>query len=84
MNHSLIRKCVLLLNTSTYEEREKNKGEKRVKTRREFGKRRQNDDMPSFPFMDDHGVLVKENRRKIPDRRIAQITPEQPIHADRG
>jgi hypothetical protein len=41
-----------------------------MKNRRaKYDKRRQRYEMPTVPFMDDHGVMVSENRRKLPDRR---------------
>ena len=38
--------------------------------------RRQNKEMPRFPFRDSNGVVVKECRRKNPDRRIGNIEAE--------
>ena len=48
-----------------------------MKSRRKFGDRRQNETMPNVPFKDSKLVTVWECRRKIPDRRKANITPEQ-------
>lgn len=62
---------------STYEERRLTSEEKAMKSKRvKHCKRRQRDDMPSIPFKDDHGVIVTENRRKIPDRRSYNIDTE--------
>jgi hypothetical protein len=41
-----------------------------------LGDRRQNNDMPSFPFKDSNGATVRECRREIPDRRINSIQAE--------
>jgi len=38
--------------------------------------RRQNKDMRRVPFKDSNGATIKECRRKIPDRRIANIQVE--------
>lgn len=35
--------------------------------------RRQNRDMPRTPFKDSNGLVIKECRRKTPDRRIGNI-----------
>ena len=57
--------------SSAYEGRKITSEDIAMKSKRAtFSKRRQRDDAPSFPFMDDHGVTVTEDRRKIPDRRI--------------
>jgi hypothetical protein len=42
----------------------------------QFGDRRQNEDMPRFPFKDSNGATITECRRKIPDRRINNIQAE--------
>jgi len=44
--------------------------------RSEFGKRRQNECMLRVPFKDSHGAIIKECRRKIPDRRLSNIQVE--------
>jgi hypothetical protein len=49
-----------------------------MKNRRKFGDRRQNETMPNVPFKDSKLITVWECRRKIPDRRKANITPEKP------
>jgi hypothetical protein len=41
--------------------------------RRRNDDRRQNSDMPSFPFKDSSGATIRECRRKIPDRRINDL-----------
>jgi hypothetical protein len=41
--------------------------------RSQFGDRRQNGEMPRFPFKDSSGVTIKECRRKIPGRRMNRI-----------
>ena len=41
--------------------------------RLQFGNRRQNNVIPRVPFKDSNGATIKENRRKIPDRRISNI-----------
>jgi len=38
--------------------------------------RRQNNNMPGVPFKDSNGATIKECRRRIPDRRIANIQVE--------
>jgi hypothetical protein len=38
-----------------------------------FGDRRQGKPMPRVPFKDSDGATIKENRRKIPDRRAGNI-----------
>ena len=38
--------------------------------------RRQNKDMPNFPFKDSNGLIIMECRRKTPDRRIGKIEAE--------
>jgi len=47
-----------------------------VNKRSEFGDRRQDKDMPKAPFNDSNGATIMECRRKIPDRRIANIQVE--------
>ncbi|MGH1538020.1 MAG: FHA domain-containing protein [Gammaproteobacteria bacterium] len=44
-----------------------------IKERRAIEDRRVADDEPPFPFFDNEQTLVRENRRKIPDRRINNI-----------
>ena len=59
--------------SSAYEGRKITSEDKAMKSKRaNYAKRRQVDDAPSFPFKDDHGVTVTENRRKVPDRRATQ------------
>ena len=41
-----------------------------------LGDRRQNNVMPNVPFKDSKGSTIKESRRRIPDRRIANIQVE--------
>ena len=41
-----------------------------------IGDRRQNNDIPKVPFKDGNGSIIKECRRRIPDRRIANIQVE--------
>ena len=38
-----------------------------------FRERRHDNDMPRVPFKDSNGVIIKECRRKSPDRRISNI-----------
>jgi hypothetical protein len=38
--------------------------------------RRQNNAIPGTPFKDSNGTIIKECRRKIPDRRIGNIEAE--------
>ena len=38
--------------------------------------RRQNNDMPKVPFKDSNGSIIKQSRRKIPDRRLNNIQAE--------
>jgi len=38
--------------------------------------RRQDRAMPKVPFKDSNGTTIKENRRKIPDRRLHNIYAE--------
>jgi len=38
--------------------------------------RRQNKTMPRVPFRDSTGVIIRECRRKTPDRRIGNIVVE--------
>ena len=47
-----------------------------INKRSEFGDRRQDKDMPRVPFKDSNGATIKECRRKITDRRIANIQSE--------
>jgi hypothetical protein len=42
----------------------------------QFKDRRQNWGMPKVPFKDSDGATIKENRRKIPCRRIEDIHVE--------
>jgi hypothetical protein len=42
-------------------------------TRAKFYKRRQNEDMLRVPFKDDRGATIIECRRRITDRRIANV-----------
>ena len=44
--------------------------------RSKFSDRRQNSEMPRFPFKDSSGVIIKECRRKIPGRRMNHIQGE--------
>jgi len=44
--------------------------------RLEFSDRRHEENMPRVPFKDSNGATIKECRRKIPDRRIANIQVE--------
>jgi len=44
--------------------------------RSELSNRRHKTDMPSVPFKDSNGATITECRRKIPDRRIANIQSE--------
>ena len=41
-----------------------------------FSDRRLRKDMPTAPFKDSNGVIVKECRRKIPGRRMNKIQGE--------
>jgi hypothetical protein len=47
-----------------------------INKRSEFGDRRYQEDMLRVPFKDSHGVMIKECRRKIPERRIGNIQAE--------
>jgi hypothetical protein len=42
----------------------------------QLGYRRENKDVPRFPFKDSNGATIKECRRKIPGRRISNIQGE--------
>jgi len=42
----------------------------------QFGDRRENSAMPRVPFKDSSGAIIKECRRKIPDRRVSNIQSE--------
>ena len=44
-----------------------------INERRELGDRRITDNDPPFPFFDSEQTLVRENRRRMPDRRINNI-----------
>lgn len=44
--------------------------------RSEFSNRRHKADMPRVPFKDSNGATITECRRKIADRRIANIQSE--------
>ena len=44
-----------------------------INERRTLDDRRQSGDAPPFPFFDSDQTLVRENRRRIPDRRINNI-----------
>jgi hypothetical protein len=44
-----------------------------INERRTLEDRRESDDAPPFPFFDSEQTLVRENRRRIPDRRINNI-----------
>ena len=44
-----------------------------INERRALDDRRRSDNSPPFPFFDSEQTLVRENRRKIPDRRINNI-----------
>ena len=44
--------------------------------RTQLGDRRQNKGIPGFPFKDSNGLIIKECRRKTPDRRIGIIEAE--------
>ena len=41
--------------------------------RREVEDRRSFEPAPVFPIVDSHGRVVKKDRRRMPDRRIANI-----------
>ena len=47
-----------------------------INKRSRLGDRRQNNDMPKVPFKDGNRSTIKECRRRIPDRRIANIQVE--------
>ena len=47
-----------------------------INKRFRLGDRRQNNVMPNIPFKDSNGSTIKESRRRIPDRRIANIQVE--------
>jgi len=40
------------------------------------GDRRRSTNMPAVPFRDSHGLTIREDRRKIPDRRLNNIQAE--------
>ena len=44
--------------------------------RLQFSNRRYKEDMPKVPFKDSNGATIHESRRRIPDRRIANIKVE--------
>ena len=44
--------------------------------RSEFSNRRQEYVMPGVPFKDSNGAIIKDCRRKIPDRRINNLQAE--------
>lgn len=44
-----------------------------IDERRTLDDRRKSDDAPPFPFFDSEQTLVRENRRRMPDRRINNI-----------
>jgi len=44
--------------------------------RLQFSERRYKEDMPKVPFKDSNGATIHECRRRIPDRRIANIQSE--------
>lgn len=44
-----------------------------INERRNLEDRRLSEDAPPFPFFDSEQTLVRENRRRIPDRRINNI-----------
>ncbi len=44
-----------------------------INERRELDDRRVTDNAPPFPFFDSEQTLVRENRRRMPDRRINNI-----------
>ena len=44
--------------------------------RLQFSDRRYKEDMPRVPFKDSNGATIHESRRRIPDRRIANIQSE--------
>ena len=44
--------------------------------RLQFSERRYKEDMPRVPFKDSNGATITECRRRIPDRRIANIQSE--------
>ena len=48
-----------------------------VAERRAGGDRRKNSGAVAFPLVDSSGIEVKEDRRKIPDRRINNIVVEE-------
>jgi len=41
-----------------------------------IGDRRQLETLPRVPFKDSNGVIVRESRRQIPDRRLDGIQAE--------
>ena len=47
-----------------------------INKRFRFDDRRQNNVMPNILFKDSNGSTIKECRRRIPDRRIANIQVE--------
>jgi hypothetical protein len=47
-----------------------------INKRLQFGDRREGKAMPRVPFKDSGGATIKENRRKIQDRRIGSIQAE--------
>ena len=47
-----------------------------INKRFRLGDRRQNNVMPNVLFKDSHGATIKECRRRIPDRRVANIQVE--------
>ena len=47
-----------------------------INKRSQHDNRRQNDDMLKVPFKDGNRSTIKECRRRIPDRRIANIQVE--------
>ncbi len=50
-----------------------------IKERRTIEDRRVSEDAPPFPFFDNEQTLVRENRRKIPERRTNNIEIEEGI-----
>lgn len=47
-----------------------------INEKRTLEDRRKSEDSPPFPFFDSDQTLVRENRRKLPDRRINNIEIE--------
>ena len=54
-----------------------------INERRTLEDRRVSDNAPPFPFFDSEQTLVRENRRRIPDRRINNIEIESNESSDK-